>query len=760
MLAEQQPQTMNRNDSENTSLRGARGDNMQIDRNRILFSLFFVSGFCSLLYQVVWLRLAYAHFGIISPVMSLVVSVFMLGLAIGSWLGGKWISGVTEKTGISAIYFYALTEFLIGVSSIAVPRLFSFGAAGLLSAGAMDSIGYLGASAIIIALSILPWCILMGFTFPAMMSFVKEVDKANCEGFSFLYLANVAGATSGTLVTAYILVETLGFQSTLLVGAASNCLIAAVSIFLGIRYPFKKTIAYASSRGGGCIISPLARKEAFFVLGVLFVTGFSSMSMEIVWVRAFTPVFGTNIYSFASLLAVYLLATCAGSTLYRKHLKIQKVADTSRIITILAEVSFLPVLLNDPKLWHGHGIPMVVLSIFPICACLGYLTPKLIDQYSAGAARGAGIAYAINITGCIMGPVFASYFLLPLMGTKVSLIVLAIPYAVLVGYLIVVHEVRPAKYFAGGSLVIIFLGLSVYFSDTYEEYYKKNLANSVVRRDYAATVVSFVAEGQRSLLVNGAGMTYLSQITKNMAHLPLSFLAMKPKSALAICFGMGTTYRSLLSWGIDVTAVELVPSVRDAFSYYFADAGTVLRNPRGRIIVDDGRRFLSRTAGTYDVITIDPPPPVEAAGSSLLYSEEFYALAKKHLRKGGILQQWFPSDEKNTLSAVARSLTNSFPYVKAFKSVEGYGVHFVASTTALETPTADEMASRMPVNAVRDFTEWYGGMDVRAVANLALTREIDLGSILNEDRTVTITDDKPYNEYFFLRRLRTRTTAF
>jgi len=145
-------------------------------------------------------------------------------------------------------------------------------------------------------------------------------------------------------------------------------------------------------------------------------------------------------------------------------------------------------------------------------------------------------------------------------------------------------------------------------------------------------------------------MTGLTPITKDMAHMPLASLNHKPENALMICFGMGTTFRSLASWGIDVTAVELVPGVKEAFGYYFADAVCVLSQPNVRIIVDDGRRFLRRTEKKFDVITIDPPPPIQAAGSSLLYSEEFYSLIRLRLnrtasysngfRKGEMPQHW------------------------------------------------------------------------------------------------------------------------
>src|SRR6516164_9121118 len=135
-----------------------------------------------------------------------------------------------------------------------------------------------------------------------------------------------------------------------------------------------------------------------------------------------------------------------------------------------------------------------------------------------------------------------------------------------------------------------------------------------------------------------------------MAHLPLA-LNGHAQSGLVICFGMGTTARAMLSWGIETRSVDLVPSVPELFGFFFADASSVLADPRMHIVIDDGRRFLLRTSDNYDVITIDPPPPVEAAASSLLYSREFYRVIKTHLKADGILAQWFPSHEKRVLSA-------------------------------------------------------------------------------------------------------------
>jgi len=119
-----------------------------------------------------------------------------------------------------------LTEFVIGIGAVAVPMLFAVSGEVLLSAGQMNSFRYLSLSALLLGLSILPWCVCMGATFPFIMAYVREQDPQNTGSFSFLYLANVLGAMSGTLVTALVLVEFFGFKQTLCIAAAGSFTIA------------------------------------------------------------------------------------------------------------------------------------------------------------------------------------------------------------------------------------------------------------------------------------------------------------------------------------------------------------------------------------------------------------------------------------------------------------------------------------------------------------------------------------------------------
>ena len=720
----------------------------------VLFLLFFISGFCSLVYQVVWTRLAFASFGIITPVLSVVISVFMLGLSLGTWAGGRWIGALVARSGLSAASFYGAAELLIGLGAFSVPRLFALGEHVLLGAGESNSLSYLSLSAVVLAVSILPWCVLMGATIPFMMAYIRESEPHNTESFSYLYLANVLGAMTGTLLTALALVELFGFHDTLTVAASGNFFIAAVAVWLGQHRPGAPAAAPPSAAGEPAGASTRSTPPGL-LKAVLFSTGFIAMAMEVVWTRAFAPVVKTQVYSFAVVVAAYLGATFAGSWRYRRDLRRGKLRPTGELLALLCGAALLPVLANDSR-WlqvdyteqiHVTSVLVLLASICPFCGLLGYLTPSLVDEYARGAPREAGTAYALNVLGCILGPLFSSYVLLPWLSERHGLAGLSLP---LFGFAYACRKQISVwqRRVLGASAVM--LAAALWFSQSFEDYIVRTVPGTQVRRDYAASVLAFTKAGHKNLLVNGIGMTSLTPITKFMVHLPLAFHRGKPESALVICFGMGTTYRSALSWGVETTSVELVPGVKDVFGFYHADAAQCLANPRGRVVIDDGRRFLKRTREQFDVIVLDPPPPPEAAGSSLLYSSEFYALARQHLKPGGLLQQWIPSNAEMARAAL-RSLCDEFRYVRCFDSVEHWGVHLLASMEPIAERSPAELAQRLPPAAKRDLLEWGGGADLTAYLGQVIAGETPAANNLNPNPLVRITDDRPYNEYFLLR---------
>jgi len=477
------------------------------------------------------------------------------------------------------------------------------------------------------------------------------------------------------------------------------------------------------------------------------------MALEVVWTRAFTPVMTTTIYAFAALLVTYLISTWLGSVRYRKHLRRGDTMPVGQVLGYIAAASFLPIVLNDPR-FSPHPF-IVCISIAPLCGLLGYLIPGLIDESSGGHPEQAGKLYALNIAGCVLGLLVAGYLMLPQIGARQSMVLLNAPFVILffITFKSWANDNLQRNLIAAASVML--LALSIGWSKSMED--KQFYKNAEVRRDYTATVIS-AGEGMgRELIVNGVGMMKLTPICKIMAHWPAVHLLHRPGNALVICFGMGTTFRSAMSWDDDVYAAELVPSIRDAFGFYFDDADDLLNSPKAHVNIDDGRRFLKRTTQKFDIITIDPPPPVEAAGSSLLYSDEFYDAIKARLNDDGILQQWFPTDDNEDVQLIgtvaARSIAKAFPYVRVFRGLEGWGLHFLASMKPIPFRTADDLAARLPDSARADLVEWYRtGTHPRQVFEAMLAREYDITKLVHPDKNLHLSDDQPFNEYFLLRR--------
>ena len=487
---------------------------------------------------------------------------------------------------------------------------------------------------------------------------------------------------------------------------------------------------------------------------MLFLTGLTSMGAEVIWIRQFTPYLGTVVYAFAAILCVYLAATFAGSRVYRYWSRTPSQPGTL-VWGVLGLATVLPVLTASPQFhlpdFH-ESLMRLAIGIGPFSALLGFVTPMLVDRWSGGDPDRAGSAYAVNVLGCILGPLISGFILLPLISERWVLFAFALPWlfiGVLPGWSLLEEKTnltlrqRALPYgFAAIALILLF---SV---NGFEDQFGRR----EVLRDNTATVIATGEGMTRRLLVNGVGITYLTPMTKVMAHLPLAFLERSPRNALVVCFGMGTTYRSLMSWNIATTAVELVPSVPRLFWFYHPDAPELLTSPRSHVVVDDGRRYLERSREQYDVITIDPPPPVEAAGTSMLYSKEFYDVISRRLTPDGILQQWLPRGDAVVQAAVARAVSESFPYVRVFHSFDDRGFHFLASNHPIAPRTAIELADRMPATAAADFVEWGPERLAEGQFGSILRREISLDQMISGAPLVrALQDDRPENEYFILR---------
>ncbi len=723
-------------------------------RIRWFFIFFFFSGFCSLLYEVIWVRLGMAHFGVTTPVISIFLSLFMGGLGLGSWLSGRWMRNIDNHRGNYPLRLYALTELLIGLSAWTVPVEMGWAKNYLENYGsdlAISSSQYYWIAGLWLTLILLPWCTLMGATFPFAMAAIRKLSSGAQRSFSFLYLANVMGAIVGALLPAFVLVEIFGFRGTMKLAAICNLLVSLLAFLLSLRAKDVEQSAVVEAQAS---MTRAGVGSGKLILSLLCLTGLVSLAMEVVWIRQFMPYMGTEVYAFAWILGCYLIGTFVGSRLYRRWLRRHQPGEETVAWLLLGLAGLLPLLLSDPRLsapgLHILGPLRVALGIMPVTGLLGFVTPMLVDQYSEGDPDRAGKAYAVNVVGCILGPLIGGFLLLPHLGERWWLILLSLP---LFSLLYVFKPGTPESQMRYGprfylEIAVVALALIIFTRDPNTRFRQYEM-----RRDYAATIVATGSGEDKMLYVNGIAITKLTPITKMMAHLPLAFHDQPPKDALVICFGMGTTYRSLVSWRIPSTAVELLPSVPQLFDYFHPDGDRVLQTQNSHVVIDDGRLFLEKTRQQFDVITIDPPPPTSAAGVSLLYSREFYEVIKRRLRPGGIVQQWTMGEDPVSLVAMAKALQQSFPYVRGMVSVEGWGFHFLASMSPIPDFTPAELARRMPPSAVADLLEWGPGKTAEEDFALMLSQKVPLDDLVHSlpVNIQPLDDDRPVNEYYLLR---------
>ena len=634
---------------------------------------------------------------------------------------------------------------LIGCSAVVVPLELLAGRFALEHVGSslsLSSAGYYVAAGVWVACTLVPWCACMGATIPLAMFAIRSERRADStRSFSFLYLANVLGAVAGSIIPLF-LIELYGFHGTLRAGAVLNTLIFAAAFGLTLRpserapQPAPQPVAIASREV----------ENSSVILLLLFTTGLATMGMEVVWIRLFTAYIGPVVYAFARILGAYLGATFIGSQVYRIWSRRHE-RESPLVWISLAFLALLALLAADGRI-ELNGNLRVLLGVAPFAGVIGFLTPMLVDRWSGGDPDRAGRAYAVNVLGCILGPLLAGFFLLPGFGEQNSMLLFALPWF---GMAIPPTLRKPQRLLQTAvAAVIVAAALAVFFLT---EDYEADYPDRVVLRDSTATVIATGSGMDKMLLVNGTGMTSLTPVTKMMAHFTLASLSEPPRNVLIICFGMGTTFRSALSWNIPVTVVELVPSVPRLFAYYHPDAEQVLASPLAHVVIDDGRRYLERTPQKYDAIIIDPPPPVPAAGSSLLYSRDFYELAKQRLRPDGILQQWLPPEgDAVDQAAIVRALTEAFPYVRVYGSVFGAGFHYLASMSPIPERTAAELLARMPASAIADMMEW-GPADTptEQFDRMLSNAHSPAALIARSPNAPTLQDDRPVNEYYLLR---------
>jgi spermidine synthase len=752
----------------------------------VVLALFVASGAAGLIYQVVWSRELVLVFGNTTQAVATIVTAFMAGLGFGSLAGGR-----LADTSARPLRLYGLVELAVAATAALLPLAFN-GLAELYRRvwpSLVERPGQLAGVRFALAIAaVAPATFLMGMTLPLLTRYlVRTLEEAGAR-LGELYAANTIGAMVGTLLGGFVLIELLGLRRTSYLAVVLNLVAGAGALVLSRRWEADPDAA----AGPAVVRGPRPRPEIprqfrprrRMVLAATLVSGFVALALEVLWTRMLAEGTGSNIYIFTTILAIFLFGIALGSLLYRRLSR----PGGERLGTLglcLAGVGILAqttVVLGSGVVGEVSFLVRSVVVLVPATVLMGYAFPLAgrLATPSADAAGGSvGLLYAANTGGSILGSFSAAFILAGTIGTNGSVLLLG-GLNLLAGAVLFLaeptgrrHAARqqadpgrpspgPARVVAGGLAGLAVLGL---VASSLELPVTRTRTENELRRsgrpvthaeDELATVDTRGGPAGQQLLVGGVGMTSLTVDTKLMGYLSKT-LRPDAHDFLVIAFGMGSTYRSGLKLGLRTDAVELSPTVPSRMPVFFPDGQQLLHHPKGRVIISDGRNYVRLSRQSYDMVAVDPAPPIESAGSVVLYTREFLTEGKARLRPGGTFMLWIPyALPMDDFKDHVRTFAGVFSHTSLVLSPGHHGVLMFGSDAPLEFTEANirrvlgNPAALRDLNDVPDHPRTDANGWVRIMRRSSWLADDQLRAFVGPGPQIT--DDRPRSEYFLWRR--------
>ena len=661
-------------------------DSAAVAARGFALALFFLSGATGLVYQVVWTRQLSLVFGVTIFAAAAVLAAFMGGLALGSWLFGR----VADRSR-NPLRLYAVLEAGIGVAALALP--WALRAIEPLYVELARNLGdrflWLHLTrALLVAVPLAIPTTLMGGTVPAMARFLVRRPELVGSNVGLLYAVNTFGAVAGCLAAGFALVPAFPLSRVVWVTAAVNVGIG-VAIWLS-RFGEGRPAEAEHERAEPATPWDGAARLAAVVFAV---SGFAALGYEILWTRALVVYVHNTNYAFTLMLAIFLAGLALGNALLvRVYDRIARplawlgsiqVATGLSVLVAAAAYARLPAVGGDALTSFGGALGLMSLRaavvLLPTTLLLGTVFP-LVARIVCGAlsdlGRRLGVAYAANTAGAIGGSLGTAFLLIPVLGLRGTLLLLAGANAVL-GAACWVGAARTgrgrAASLAAGALLALAPAFAIpptLFQDALESgpwrlvFYREGATDTTGVWENADDGGRIVTYGDQ----RGTAGTMTNGFNRRQAHLA-HLLHPRPVRSLQIGFGVGNTLAGAAIHPEVETldCVELSPQVRETARWFWTNEG-VLDDPKVRLVIDDGRNFLLRTTETYDVVTLEPPE-IFTADVVNLYTVEFYRLAERALAEGGLISQWIPSytmGERDMRMAVA-ALLEVFPVVTLWR---------------------------------------------------------------------------------------------
>jgi len=678
---------------------------------------FFLSGISGLIYEVVWTRMLTQIFGNTTHAVATVLTAFMGGLALGSYL-----FGLLADRGKNNFLLYGILEAGVGLYGFLVPWLFKLVQwvyIPLFSLSESYPLIFNLFLFLLVFIFLMVPTLLMGATLPILSRFFIVSFSHVGRRVGDLYATNTMGAVLGCALAGYWLIPAVGMRATVTIAATLNVLIALVIFAVdrardkGSAFNRTNDDPFSLKKNPAEAVSSVGR----ILLISIGLSGFAALVYENSWTRALTMVIGSSVYSFTTMLVTFLVGLALGGFLYARLFGRREVGlSTFGIIQLLvglAALATIPLFERLPllflRLLYALGVSFsLFLSIQLLLCALVMLLPTVLlgmtfplvaqlftqDLYRVGSS--VGISYAANTLGAILGAFAGGFIFIPWIGVQNS-IILGVVLNLSVGWFLLVLDPRATlqRRFAVGLLVlvaIIFIplkiprwdprvitsGVSIY-DDAFEEletdslrleqmrkddilYYKEGLTATISVHRGIFDYLYFKTNGK----VDGSYGDALTQLM--IGYIPL-FLNPAAKSVAVIGLGTGMTAKAVGAFPIrEIEILEIEPAMAEAARYFYEFNGNILDDPRVRLVFADGRNYILATPKLYDVITSEPSNPW-IAGVANLYTREFYEVAKSKLRENGIFAQWFHnySMSLDDFRMVFRTFGEVFPHVSVWE---------------------------------------------------------------------------------------------
>lgn len=760
-----------------------------------LYFIFIFSGFSGLIYESVWSHYLKLMLGHAAYAQTLVLAIFMGGMALGAWLASHY-----SRRWDNLLMGYAIAEGVTGVLGLTFHPIFTTVLDWLFLSWipALNDPGAIAALKwTLAALLILPQSVLLGATFPLMSAGIIRLYPATPGAtLGMLYFTNSLGAATGVLVSVFVLIPAVGLPGTILGAGILNILLAIVmwAIAKDRRNPAPREAYEQRADSAGSWLTGA-------VLLIALSSSLASFFYEIGWIRMLSLVLGSSTQAFELMLSAFILGLALGGLWIRRRLdRIAaplRFAGYAQILMGMCAIGTLPLYnasfdfmgfmvrslsKNDGgyTLFNLASQTIAIVIMLPATFLAGMTLPLFtyaLLQRGAGE-RSIGRVYSANTVGAIIGVLLAVHVVMPAIGVK-GLVSLGALLDMVVG-LALLALARPQWRWrwewpaSAGTAALIFA--AIFFAVRFDP---MRLASGVYRYGHSrlapdtnvqfhqdgktATVTRFLLNnGLMSIATNGkpdasidtkktAGA--LDEITMVMAAvLPL---ALNPDAKLVANIGLGSGMTTHNLLGTDrikrVDTVEIEQAMVDGARGFGSFVERAFNDPRSRIHIEDAKTYFTSHNARYDIIISEPSNPW-VSGVSSLFSEEFYRYIKNHLNERGLLVQWLQLYESNLMlaSSVFKALDTHFTDYAVFNT-DNTDILIVASNGGnlknldpwiLKEPNLQDQFSRVDLRSTQD-------IEVRRLGGKTLLQPLfsSYGSPANSDYFPFLSLNAPRSRY-------------